>query len=201
MLIYFLIVQLYLVPSHCLFIQHTFSKQRFFSSNKISAVEDDGFALVTKKKPWWNIQSVFSKKKEPGTLILVRHGDSVTIDDMTFTGWMDVDLSEKGRLEVEHAARLLLANGYDIDTVYTSRLKRAIRSTWFMLREIDQIYRPVYKSWRLNERMYGSLEGLSKPDIAIELGEDLVQQWRTGLFSRPPAMQPGYSWLPSFFLI
>lgn len=86
---------------------------------------------------------------EPGTLILVRHGESLWNVNQTFTGWYDADLSEKGVREVEHAARLLLEGGYVIDTVFTSRLKRAIKSVWILLQEMNESYIPVYKSWRL----------------------------------------------------
>ena len=92
------------------------------------------------------------------------------------------------RAQVEHASRLLLERGYTIDVAYTSRLKRAIRSTWILLQELNLIHLPVYKSWRLNERMYGALEGLSKPVMAMIEGESLVQQWRSGLDIRPPPM-------------
>ena len=78
--------------------------------------------------------------------------------------------------------------GFTVDIAYTSRLKRAIRSTWIILREINQIFRPVFKSYRLNERMYGALEGLSKPQLAKELGAELVQSWRAGFDSKPPPM-------------
>ena len=91
-------------------------------------------------------------------------------------------------MQVEHASRLLLERGYTIDVAYTSRLKRAIRSTWILLQELNLIHLPVYKSWRLNERMYGALEGLSKPVMAMIEGESLVQQWRSGLDIRPPPM-------------
>ena len=101
-------------------------------------------------------------------------------------GWADPSLSEQGIRETEHAARLLLAGGYDIDVVFTSRLKRAIRSTWIILGEMNQLYLPVFKSWRLNERMYGALTGLCKKQTAEKLGPDLVQAWRGGLVSRPP---------------
>ena len=107
---------------------------------------------------------------------------------LSFTGWVDVDLSERGRREMEHAGRLLLERGYTIDISYTSRLKRAIRSTWILLRELNQIFRPVYKSYRLNERMYGALEGLSKPGLARELGKDKVNEFRGGLYAVPPPM-------------
>lgn len=123
---------------------------------------------------------------------VVRAGDSVCSDEMTFTGWIDVDLSEHGTRQIENAARLMVAGGYTVDVVFTSRLKRAIRSGWILMREINQVYRPVFKSWRLNERMYGALEGLSKPLMAKELGEDVVQKWRRSFFSRPPPMLPDH---------
>lgn len=115
--------------------------------------------------------------KEPGTLILVRHGESTWNANKTFTGWADADLSEQGVREVEHAARLLLEGGYEIDIVFTSRLKRAIKSVWIFLQEMNQSFIPVYKSWRLNERMYGALTGLSKKETADLLGQELVQSW------------------------
>lgn len=92
------------------------------------------------------------KKVEPGKLILVRHGESEWNANKTFTGWSDPDLSADGVREVEHAARLLLEGGWEIDMVFTSRLKRAIRSAWIILQEMNQMYLPVFKSWRLNER-------------------------------------------------
>lgn len=87
---------------------------------------------------------------------------------------------------MEHSARLLLERGITVDICYTSVLKRAIRSAWILLRELRQVYRPMIKSHLLNERMYGALEGLSKPQLAQELGEDIVQKWRAGLLERPP---------------
>jgi 2,3-bisphosphoglycerate-dependent phosphoglycerate mutase len=109
----------------------------------------------------------------------------------TFTGWADPDLSDRGIREVEHAARLLLEGGYEIDVVFTSRLTRAIRSARIILQEMNQVYLPVFKSWRLNERMYGALTGLCKKDTAVNLGSELVQEWRGSLRSRPPAL--GYN--------
>lgn len=128
------------------------------------------------------------KKVEPGTLILVRHGESEWNQNKTFTGWSDPDLSADGVREVEHAARLLLEGGWEIDMVFTSRLKRAIRSSWIILQEMNQVYLPVFKSWRLNERMYGALTGLSKTETAKKLGSELVQEWRGSLRTRPPAV-------------
>lgn len=85
----------------------------------------------------------------------MRHGESLWNANKTFTGWADPDLSPQGFREVEHAARLLLEGGYQIDLIFTSRLQRAIRSTWVILQEMNMQYMPVFKSWRLNERMYG----------------------------------------------
>jgi hypothetical protein len=120
-------------------------------------IEDDGLSSNNKDKAgtsfWDSIASRFSWNPQPGTLILVRHGESVWNQRKLFTGWVDVDLSDRGVREIEHAARLLLAEGYSMDVTYTSTLKRAIRSVWILQNEIDQIYRPCVKSWRLNERM------------------------------------------------
>jgi len=126
--------------------------------------------------------------REPGTLILVRHGESTWNKNKTFTGWADPDLSERGNREIEHAGRLLLEGGYQIDVVFTSRLKRAIRSVWILLQELNQVYIPVFKSWRLNERMYGALTGLSKTETAKQVGVDIVQEWRGSLNARPPPL-------------
>lgn len=147
------------------------------------------------KLPRW-VVSKTTKRVEPGTLILVRHGQSVWNANKTFTGWADPDLSQRGYREVEHAARLLLEGGYEIDVVFTSRLKRAIRSTWLLLSEMNQVYLPVFKSWRLNERMYGGLTGLSKFQTAEQLGAQLVQEWRGSLNSRPPALTPSNMYWP-----
>lgn len=137
----------------------------------VSQVEDDGYQ---RSSSHGSIFSRFRNKfqsRPPGTLILVRHGESLWNFNKTFTGWCDVDLSDLGTREVEHAARLLLERGYTVDIAYTSRLKRAIRSVWIILKELNMVHLPVFKSWRLNERMYGALEGLSKPQLALELGE------------------------------
>lgn len=125
--------------------------------------DEDGWGPMRKKKRVWWMQAIRAPFKaikktlegsvtEPGTLILVRHGESVWNANKTFTGWADPDLSERGQREVEHAARLLLEGGYEIDVCFTSRLKRAIRSAWILLDEMGEVYLPVFKSWRLNER-------------------------------------------------
>jgi len=154
------------------------------------AIEDDGYGYHgyhgKEQNAYW--RKLLSGKPKPGTLILVRHGESEWNQQRRFTGWVDVDLSDLGRREVEHAAKLLVQRGYTIDVAYTSMLKRAIRSSWIILKELGQVYRPAIKSWRLNERMYGGLEGLSKSELAVTLGEDLVQKWRDGLVERPPPM-------------
>jgi len=124
----------------------------------------------------------------PGKLILVRHGQSLWNANKTFTGWEDPDLSEQGSREAIHAGRLLLAKGYQIDVVYTSRLKRSIRSAWEIMTELSSVHLPVYKSWRLNERHYGAFQGKSKVEMAQKFGADEVQKFRGGLFERPPAM-------------
>jgi 2,3-bisphosphoglycerate-dependent phosphoglycerate mutase len=142
------------------------------------------------------MRRITNGKVEIGTLILVRHGESEWNANKTFTGWADPDLSEQGIRETEHAARLLLAGGYDIDVVFTSRLKRAIRSAWIILGEMNQLYIPVFKSWRLNERMYGALTGLCKKETAEQLGAELVQSWRGSLRSCPPPVSIGDSQWP-----
>lgn len=126
---------------------------------------------------------------KPGALILLRCGESAWNANQTFTGWADPPLTVRGESESSHAARLLLAEGYEPDVVYTSRLKRAIGSVTSILREIDGLYLPVYKSWRLNERVYGTLTGLSKRECARRLGSEVVQAWRNSLKARPPPMK------------
>ncbi len=120
-------------------------------------IEDDGYGHLDEKQGTQSftnsVLNLFQQRKQPGTLILVRHGETEWNHRELFTGWVDVDLSERGIREVEHAARLLLERGYTVDITYTSMLKRAIRSSWIILNEINQIYRPIIKTWRLNERM------------------------------------------------
>lgn len=166
-------------------------KTRHHHRSISSIIEDDGYSISNRRsslqKLWERFQRV-----PTGSLILVRHGETVLNYNKTFTGWIDTDLAERGVREIEHAANLLLERGYSVDVTFTSRLKRAIRSTWILLIGLNQLYKPVYKSWRLNERMYGALEGKSKPDIARELGESVVQEFRAGLKGRPPPMLPDH---------
>jgi 2,3-bisphosphoglycerate-dependent phosphoglycerate mutase len=174
-------------------------------------LDEDGYADLMKRRKhrsFWKKAFKFSidaaksivsnsSTKEPGTLILVRHGESTWNRNKTFTGWSDdADLTDQGTREMEHAARLLMEQGYEIDIVFTSRLKRAIRSTWILLHELNQIHLPVLKSWRINERHYGSLTGLSKTQTAERLGVDLVQEWRGSLRSRPPPMTEDHPYYP-----
>jgi len=134
--------------------------------------------------------------KKPGSLILLRCGESEWTKTGRFTGWADPDLIREGVLEVEHAGRLLLSEGYEPDIVYTSLLKRAVKSVWAILNTLDSSYLPVYKSWRLNERSYGALTGLRKMDAAKELGYDVVQAWRNSHNARPPPMKETDEYYP-----
>lgn len=123
-------------------------------------------------------------------LILLRHGESLWNQENRFTGWTDVDLSENGVQEAENAGRLLKANGLLVDIAYTSLLKRAIRTLWLALEQMDRLWIPVQKSWRLNERHYGALQGLNKAETAAKYGENQVHLWRRSYDIRPPALEP-----------
>ena len=110
-------------------------------------------------------------------LVLIRHGESEWNKLNLFTGWMDVDLSDKGREEAKNAGKTLKEEGYDFDVCYTSYLKRAIHTANLVLDEIDEIYIPQIKSWKLNERHYGALQGLNKSETAEKYGEDQAYRW------------------------
>ncbi len=124
-------------------------------------------------------------------LVLLRHGESEWNKLNLFTGWTDVDLSEKGREEAKQAGVLLKNEGYDFDVCYTSRLKRAIHTLNAVLDEMDRAWLPVIKSWKLNERHYGALQGLNKAETAAKYGEDQVKIWRRSFDVKPPALEPG----------
>ena len=124
-------------------------------------------------------------------LVLLRHGESDWNKENRFTGWTDVDLSERGRTEAREAGRLLKADGYAFDLAYTSVLKRAIRTLWIALDELDQMWLPVVGNWRLNERHYGALQGLNKAETAEKHGEAQVKIWRRSYDISPPALSPG----------
>ncbi len=123
-------------------------------------------------------------------LVLLRHGESTWNQENRFTGWTDVDLSERGRHEAIEAGRLLRQGGYVFDVAFTSVLKRAIRTLWIALDELDQMWIPTWKSWRLNERHYGALQGLNKAETAAEHGEAQVKIWRRSYDIPPPALAP-----------
>jgi 2,3-bisphosphoglycerate-dependent phosphoglycerate mutase len=123
-------------------------------------------------------------------LVLLRHGESIWNRENRFTGWTDVDLSDLGRQEAKLAGELLQAEGYAFDVAFTSVLKRAIRTLWITLDTMDQMWIPVYNSWRLNERHYGALQGLNKAETAAKFGEDQVKIWRRSYDIPPPALTP-----------
>src|SRR5436853_2937206 len=123
-------------------------------------------------------------------LVLLRHGESTWNQENRFTGWTDVDLNEKGRAEAREAGRLMTAEKFEFDVAHTSVLKRAIRTLWIALDEMDLLWIPVYKSWRLNERHYGALQGLNKAETAAKFGEDQVKIWRRSYDIPPPPLTP-----------
>jgi 2,3-bisphosphoglycerate-dependent phosphoglycerate mutase len=123
-------------------------------------------------------------------VVLLRHGESTWNRENRFTGWTDVDLSDAGREEARKAGQLLKQEGFVFDVAYTSVLKRAIRTLWIVLDEIDQMWIPVYRSWRLNERHYGALQGLNKAETAARHGEAQTQLWRRSYDVPPPPLTP-----------
>jgi 2,3-bisphosphoglycerate-dependent phosphoglycerate mutase len=122
------------------------------------------------------------------TVVLLRHGQSLWNKENRFTGWIDVPLSEEGIGEAKGAARLLREAGYAFDVAYTSVLKRAIKTLWLVLEENDQMWIPVVRSWRLNERMYGALQGLNKSETVARHGEAQVKIWRRSYDVPPPPL-------------
>jgi 2,3-bisphosphoglycerate-dependent phosphoglycerate mutase len=123
-------------------------------------------------------------------LVLVRHGESLWNMENRFTGWTDVDLSEKGVAEAQAGAEALKKEGYTFDMAYTSVLKRAVRTLNIILDELDLQWIPVYKNWRLNERHYGALQGLNKAETAKKYGDEQVLIWRRSYDTQPPALTP-----------
>ena len=128
------------------------------------------------------------RKTKKGALILLRCGQSTFNANQTFTGWMDPPLTDQGIEQCKHVASLFVAEGFEPDVVYTSRLKRAIVTAWTVLETMDALFIPVFKTYRLNQRMYGALQGLSKRETAKEFGSDVVQAWRNSLKARPPPL-------------
>jgi 2,3-bisphosphoglycerate-dependent phosphoglycerate mutase len=124
------------------------------------------------------------------TLVLLRHGQSQWNLENRFTGWVDVPLSPRGELEAKTAGQLLRQEGLSFDVAYTSLLKRAIKTLWLALEELDLMWIPEHRSWRINERMYGALQGLDKAETAARHGEKQVLIWRRSYDVRPPPMSP-----------
>jgi 2,3-bisphosphoglycerate-dependent phosphoglycerate mutase len=124
-------------------------------------------------------------------LVLLRHGESTWNKENRFTGWTDVDLTEKGVEEARAAGRLLASEGYDFEFTFTSVLRRAIRTLHFALEEMDRLWLPVEKDWHLNERHYGALQGLNKSETAAKFGEAQVLVWRRSYDVPPPALERG----------
>ena len=122
-------------------------------------------------------------------IVLLRHGESIWNKENLFTGWYDVDLSDQGKVEAKRAGELLKAEGFTFDVAFTSVLKRAIRTLWFALDELDQLWIPVNKSWRLNERHYGALQGLNKAQTAAKYGDEQVLIWRRSYDTPPPPLE------------
>src|SRR6185503_19249031 len=123
-------------------------------------------------------------------LVLLRHGQSTWNLENRFTGWTDVDLTPLGHDEAHAAARLLKDGGYTFDVAYTSLLKRAIRTLWLVMDDMDLMWLPVQRSWRLNERHYGALQGLNKAETAAKYGERQVLLWRRSYADPPPLLTP-----------
>ncbi|MDF7652983.1 2,3-bisphosphoglycerate-dependent phosphoglycerate mutase [Klebsiella variicola] len=123
-----------------------------------------------------------------GKIVLLRHGESIWNQQNLFTGWTDVPLSLKGMEEARHAARLIKQTGIEIDAAFTSVLNRAVYSLWLVMETLDRLWLPVNKSWRLNERHYGALQGMNKDEAAHRFGEKLVYHWRRSYHGIPPPL-------------
>ena len=122
-------------------------------------------------------------------LVLIRHGESQWNLENRFTGWTDVDLTDTGRDQASDAGKLLKAEGFEFDVAYTSVLKRAIRTLWIVLDEMDRMWLPVIRDWRLNERHYGALQGLNKAETAAKYGDEQVHIWRRSYSTPPPTLE------------
>jgi 2,3-bisphosphoglycerate-dependent phosphoglycerate mutase len=124
-------------------------------------------------------------------IVLLRHGESTWNQENLFTGWTDVDLTDRGLAEAKSGGELLRENGFAFDIAFTSVLKRAIRTLWIVLDELDRMWIPVQNSWRLNERHYGALQGLNKAETAAKFGDEQVLIWRRSYDLPPPALEDG----------
>jgi 2,3-bisphosphoglycerate-dependent phosphoglycerate mutase len=121
-------------------------------------------------------------------LVLIRHGESIWNKENRFTGWTDVDLSDNGYMQAKNAGEILKKNDYNFDAAFTSVLKRSIKTVHIILEELDHLWIPVEKSWRLNERFYGALQGMNKDEVASQYGEEQVHKWRRDPNALPPAI-------------
>jgi 2,3-bisphosphoglycerate-dependent phosphoglycerate mutase len=139
---------------------------------------------------------MYEREKRPRTLVLLRHGESTWNQQNRFTGWTDADLTEKGREQARQAGSSLRHHGFQFDVAYTSVLKRAIRTLWIALDELDLMWIPTYNCWRLNERHYGALQGLDKSAAAVEFGTAQVKQWRRSYEEQPPLVDVNDSRYP-----
>lgn len=133
-------------------------------------------------------------------LVLIRHGESVWNKENRFTGWTDVDLSEDGAEQAKRAGQLLAKHGYTFDIGFTSVLKRSIKTMHFVLEQLDHLWIPVHKSWRLNERFYGALQGLNKDETVAKYGEEQVHKWRRDPKEHPPAITEQDERFPGHYL-
>ena len=156
---------------------------RIAKYNQLAAHRRDGLAVAAQ---FPGRKAYPSMKK----LVLVRHGESVWNKENRFTGWTDVELSDKGREEAHDAGKVLREGKYTFDVAYTSVLKRAIHTLWTILDELDLAWIPVHRSWRLNERHYGALQGLDKAETAAKFGEAQVKIWRRSYDIQPPELTP-----------
>src|SRR5512143_258499 len=139
---------------------------------------------ATRRRAGWPIRGSLMTK-----LVLLRHGESIWNKENLFTGWTDVDLSEQGMKEAKEAGQVLKKEGFTFDIAFTSVLKRAIRTLWLTLDEMDLMWIPVIRDWRLNERHYGALQGLNKAETAAKYGDQQVKIWRRSYDVRPPALE------------
>ncbi len=131
-------------------------------------------------------------------IVLLRHGESLWNKENRFTGWTDVELSEKGIEEAKNAGRILKSEGYAFDVGFTSVLTRSIKTLWYVLEEMGLLWIPVQRSWRLNERHYGALQGLNKSETAVKYGETQVMKWRRDSSEYPPALDTSDERYPGF---
>uniref|UniRef100_M4BQ04 Phosphoglycerate mutase n=1 Tax=Hyaloperonospora arabidopsidis (strain Emoy2) TaxID=559515 RepID=M4BQ04_HYAAE len=155
--------------------------------------------MFSSRTPRSIIRSLYQQQKaskHTHTLVLIRHGESVWNKQNLFTGWYDVQLSDKGNQEAAAAGQLLKQEGFTFDVAYTSYLKRAIRTLWHVLEQTDQMWIPVHKTWRLNERHYGALTGLDKQATVEKHGAEKVLEWRRSYDIPPPALDPASEFYP-----